>query len=240
MRLYSKFNFNCFFRCILSAIEEVRQSSYFQSVHKAVSSNLPLGSIVDIVCFGLGHIGESIVSRYQLALLICLKEVLCARKVSVHDPIFFKSECEILHDLDLDIIKENTEGSYIIANDCITLSFLPHCSKQLINNFLWSNWGPGLANCILIGNSISSLLDNQFNRHVLTVPYIQNISTYTKEIKLNNNFKFTDIFNDISVHIFPKLELEELAKTFWEKGDQPVYENNEEFITKLMIDKLKV
>lgn len=198
-------------------------------------------NVVDVICFGLGHISECNISRYQLALLLCIKEFCSVPKVSVHDPIFYKSECEILSKLGLLVILENNEGSYVTDESGITLAYLPHCPKQLTNNFLWCNWGVKLYNCLLVCNSFSTLIDNHPSRIISeSVPYIYKIQPHTHEKILKNNFKFTDIYNDTSLHHFFKDELTKLDSEFWLKGEKPNYENSEEFISTLMIQKLNI
>ncbi|XP_063381950.1 SRR1-like protein isoform X1 [Cydia fagiglandana] len=226
---------------IQSAADDLRASDYWKHVLESVSTVLSSRKLKTIVCFGLGHIGECNISRYQLALLLCLKDSLNCSDVLVHDPVFYKSECTILDNLELQVIAENTEGGYVISKHDPTLLYLPHCPKQLTNNFLWSNWGPELENCILICNSFSSLVENLPNRILKeTVPFIAKISPFVSEIILENNFVYTDIFNDTSIHHFPSINIEKLDKDFWIKGDKPNYENTEEFITSLMVGKLNI
>ncbi|CAH2084987.1 unnamed protein product [Euphydryas editha] len=226
---------------IQTCVEEVNASEYWKDVNKAVSNIIKDKSIVEIVCFGLGHIGECNISKYQLALLLCLKDKYKPNKVSVHDPIFFIDECEILKKFKLNIIKENTEGSYIISKQGVTLVYLPHCPKQLTNNFLWSNWVENLENCILLCNSFTSIIENQLSRVIKeTVPLIYKIYPFTQEVALENSFIYKDIFNDISLHNFPKEKLESLPPDFWNNLDKPKYENAEEFITSLMIERLTI
>lgn len=234
---------DCFvlFRRIQAAIDDLKCSEYLQGIYKSVSTILQSKKVVEIVCFGLGHIGECQISRHQLAFLLCLKDICNPGKVLVHDPIFYKSECEVLRRLGLHIIEENKEGSYIISEQEVTIVYLPHCPKQLTNNFLWSNWSVNLVNCILICNSFTTLVENQPSRFLSeTVPYIVQIFPFTTESVLENNFKFSDIFNDTSIHYFTKHNLENLADDFWIKKKKPQYENSEEFITSLMIEKLKI
>ncbi|XP_041979889.1 SRR1-like protein isoform X1 [Aricia agestis] len=228
-------------RRILSCIEDLRNSTYSTDVNKSVSSILKHKEVVEIVCFGLGHVGECLISQYQLALLLCTKEALKLKKVSVHDPIFSTSECALLKSLDINVIEENNEGSYIISKEGVTIVYLPHCPKQLTNNFIWSNWGSNLQNCILICNSFTSLIENQPSRLIKDiVPYIYKISSYTTEINLENSFVHKDIFNDTSIHYFTKEKLDSVPSDFWVKQDKPTYENTEEFITSLMVEKLTI
>ncbi|CAH0683281.1 unnamed protein product [Spodoptera exigua] len=223
------------------AIDDLRLSSYLEDIINSVSSILKERKVIEIVCLGLGHIAECNISKYQLALLLCLKDHCKPSKVLVHDPIFYKKECEVLKKLGLEVILENSEGGYIISDKAPTLVYLPHCPKQLTNNFLWSNWGVNLHNCLLICNSFQSLFDNQPSRILSeTVPYILKIFPHTSEETLLNNFKYTDIFNDTAIHYFTKENLEQLDPDFWVKGDKPTYENTEEFITSLMVKQLNI
>lgn len=222
-------------------MDELRISTYFQEFSKAVSNLLQDLETVEIICFGLGHVAECNISKFQLALLLCLRDISNACKVLVHDPIFYNGECELLNKLGLQVIPENNEGGYITSDTVTSIAYFPHCPKQLTNNFLWSNWGIKLHNCLLICNSFASLIDNNPSRIILeTVPYIYKIYPHMKELVFENNFKFTDIFNDTSLHYFPREKLEILDTDFWIKGDKPTYENTEEFITSLMIKKLNL
>jgi hypothetical protein len=230
-----------FFRRITSALEDLRESQYLKHVTELVSTILKGRNVLEIICFGLGQISTCNISRHQLAFLLCLKDNCKPKRVLVHDPIFYKGECDILKSFSLDIIEQNNEGSYTISDKDITLVYLPHCPKQLTNNFLWSNWGTKLQNCILICNSFDSLIESNPSRVLLdTVPYIFKLHPYTCENKLENNFKYTDIFNDTSLHYFPIEKLQAIPLKFWDKGDKPTYGNTEEFITSLMVEKLNI
>lgn len=222
-------------------MDELKQSKYLADTLKSVSNLLQSRNVVEIVCFGLGHISECNIPKYQLGFLLCLKELCKPDKVLAHDPIFYKGECDILKSLGIEVISENNEGSYVISNKGFTIVYLPHCPKQLTNNFLWSNWSLNLSNCILICNSFTSLIENQPARVLIdTVPYIQKIHPHTTELILVNNFTFTDIFNDTSIHHFPKENLDTVPLDFWMNTEKPSYKNSEEFITSLMIEKLNI
>lgn len=230
------------FRKIKTAVEELKKSHYWKTFSEAVSTVTQVKNIVEIICFGLGHLSGCNISLHQLALLLCIKELCGVDKVLVHDPLFYKTECKILTKLGLQVIPENNEGCYVIAEIGVTLAYFPHCPKQLTNNFLWCNWGIKLQNCVLVCNSFSSLIVDYPSRIVSeSVPYIYKIHPHTNERVIENNFKFSDtIFNDTSLHHFPKDELTKLDSDFWKKSDKPTYENAAEFITSLMIEKLNI
>ncbi|XP_013165899.1 PREDICTED: SRR1-like protein [Papilio xuthus] len=226
---------------VLSAVKDLEGSQFYNDVLKAVSTFLNERNISEIVCFGLGHVGECNISRYQLAFLLCLKDSFKPLKVLVHDPIFYIGECELLKRLGLIVIEENNEGSYVISNTNITVVYLPHCPKQLTNNFLWSNWDIRLENCILLCNSFTSLLENHPSRMLSEmVPYIYKLSKYLDEVILDNSFQYKDIFNDTSIHYIKKGELSKVDSNFWNKPEKPKYDDMEEFITTEMIEKLNI
>lgn len=188
--------------------------------------------IEEIVCYGLGHFADCIISRYQLGLLLFLKQQFCP-KVFVYDPIFTPTECELLQTLNCELISENEEGKRKLVEGLTTLVFLPHCPKQLTNNFLWSNWGPQIKECILLCNSFSSILEKH-PHHTLrsSLTYIIHIFQYTEELHIDNCFKYQDIFNDLSLHIFPDKNIS-AENNLWTLKDTPTYPPEDiEFITK--------
>ncbi|XP_045532289.1 SRR1-like protein isoform X1 [Pieris brassicae] len=229
------------YKKIISAVDVLKDCQFSKDLIKSVSNIVLDRQIVELVCFGLGSIGECNISRYQLALLLCLKDAFEIDNILVHDPIFSSQECDLLKRLKLTIIEKNSEGDYVISNQGVTIVYLPHCPKQLTNNFLWSNWNTHLENCILLCNSFTSLIENQLSRVLSeSVPYIQNIFSYTTEVSLENNFVYKDIFNDTSIHYFPSDKLILAPVDFWLQQKKPEYKDTEEFITSLMIEKLNI
>lgn len=227
-----------------SAKEDLEVSDYYKSFIITLKEGLEVlkhSKVVDILCLGLGHIGECTISRYQLALVLCLREHFKV-KCSVHDPIFYSDECEILKGLDFTLIENNEEGKHTLSSEGLTIVYLPHCPKQLTNNFLWHNWGTSLKNCVLICNSFISLIESQPQKELNSnVPYILNIFSYVQEFSLVNSFKFNDIFNDTSIHIFPPDSLKNITDNFWIKQEtEPEYEDGTEFITASLIQKLHI
>lgn len=193
-------------------------------------SALPNPEIKEIICLGLGRIGECVVSRYQLGLLLCLRDVFNV-KVSIFDPVFTERERLILKELNCVCLTENLEGKYLV--DKTTLFYLPHCPKQLSNNLIWANWGLNLSNCIIIANSFSNILETNTRKVIQeNAAYILNISSYVSELSIINTFKYYDIFNDLAVHVFPFRKLCLLSDDFWKYQDEPRYESHDiEFVT---------
>lgn len=171
-------------------------------------------------------------SRYQFALLLCLKE-LCDVKVHVYDPVFRETEQLILKQLDCNILKRNLEGKYRNKNCNTTLFLLPHCPKQLSNNLLWANWGLNLSRCLVISNSFTQIVENTPKRFLIkSAEYISNILPYTLELAVINSFKYYNVFNDMAIHVFPMENIRLISTDFWHFNEEPVYsEDDIEFIT---------
>lgn len=232
------------FRRIFSAKEEFRSCDYYASFLTTLKESLKsinYSNVVEIICYGLGHIGESTVSRYQLALILCIQDEFNV-ECYVHDPILYSDECDVLDSFGIFLIPENEEGKHAIRTDGHTIVFMPHCPKQLTNNFLWKNWSTDLKNSVLICNSFSKLIETQPHKLLNEcVPFILNISSYVKEYNLVNCFKFDNVFNDTSIHLFPENQLNYITENFWAAGaEEPKYTDDIELVTSKVIEKLRI
>lgn len=193
-----------------------------------------------LICIGIGHFSECSISRHQLAFILSIKELFSFQSVVFHEPILSRAESSILKQLNCSVAVKNLEGK--IEIDGVTLVYAPHCPKQLINNFLWKNWnGESLKQLIYVGNSFSNLLNSTPSRFLeADAGFIVKLQPHCEEIELENNFKFTDIFNDTSIHQFSGVT--ELPQEFWNKqSSEPVYgSENLELITIDLIEKLTI
>ncbi|XP_021349914.1 SRR1-like protein isoform X2 [Mizuhopecten yessoensis] len=190
----------------------------------------------EVICYGLGNFSECIIARYQLCLLMALREHLkiVASDCHLYDPKFRAGEIDILSEMGFRVIDKNEEGKRPCAVDTKTLFYMPHCGKSLCNNLLWANWDrQRLANMVVIGNSFSSILDNTPGRLLEeTGGYIQRLHPYCTEVPLPTTFKFTDIFNDTSIHSFPANKLQNAPEELWDSPSEPHYEDDDvEFIS---------
>lgn len=195
-----------------------------------------------LICIGIGHFSDSVISRHQLAFVLLVKEQFDNSSIEFHEPILTQGEISILKHLNCSIAAKNLEGK-IEIDQATTIVYAPHCPKQLINNLLWKNWNRNkLEELIYIGNSFTNLLHSTPSRFLATdARYIVKIQSHCEEISLVNNFKFTDIFNDTSVHHFPKSTLEELSEEFWTNKIEPTYQSdNLELITAELVEKLQI
>lgn len=186
--------------------------------------------ISEIICFGLGKFGECTIARFQFALLLCLKELYNV-DIYVYDPIFSEHDIGLLNHFNINILEENSEGKYKIKNEKTTLFYLPHCAKQLTNNLLWANWGLHLNYCIIVSNSFNRIVENSSIKTLIeSAEYISKITPYVHELAIINSFKYYEVFNDTSIHVFPRLNL--IYPDFWENRPEPKYLDEDiEFIT---------
>lgn len=211
-------------------VPKIRQATYTKNVIKVLDKEcltvLKSNSISEIICYGLGQFSQTKSAEYQLGFLLCLQKHYNCIPVYVYDPVFCHEEIRILRYLGLQIIERNEEGKRVVQNKT-TLVFMPHCSYELTNNFLYANWGNGLNNCILLANSFEEVtqgfMTSHLRKYMEEVHYLLDIAPYVTEIKLENSFEYSFVFNTLSIHIFSKENLLKVPTDFWKNREEPQY-----------------
>jgi hypothetical protein len=211
---------------------ELQDSPFYKelisSVSKILSTNSEKISIKfqDFVCYGIGKISECPTSRYQFALLVLLWQHLKpSGKCSIYDPVFGNLDQQIVQHFELELIPRNEEAKRNVSQK--TLFFVPHGGKPLYNNILWANWGAGLENVVIFGNSFTSYQERIPSRQLeIEARYIAQIVPLTHEVGLRCLFHDDDVFNDMSLHHFVADELCEQPSSFWQDCKEPIYEDN--------------
>ncbi|XP_035778553.1 SRR1-like protein [Anopheles albimanus] len=225
-----------------AAETDLLQSSYFAECLEIAQP--VLSNVERIVCLGLGRFSECSIARYQLAFLRCLRDKLTdppGLAAQFFDPLFGRAELEVLHTLGETVLAENVEGKY--SADCRTLFYLPHCPKQLVNNLLWKNWQPNkITNLVLICNSFSNVVNNHPHRLLSrSAGYILRAADVFTEFPLRNTFRFSDIFNDTSLHCAANVTGDELPTSAWENCEEPTYEGDDlELISQQLVERLVI
>ena len=79
---------------INEAVSEIVRSSLFSSL----CSSLP-PDIESLRCYGLGRVSSCVTARFQLALLLALREHLRLDRVTVFDPVFTEGDVKLLSSL---------------------------------------------------------------------------------------------------------------------------------------------
>ncbi|XP_060565004.1 SRR1-like protein isoform X2 [Ruditapes philippinarum] len=208
-----------FFRETADSIKMVLQEKL--TTAKKQSSN------TDLVCYGLGNFMDSYIARYQLALLLALREELQIVEgcCEIYDPQFVPEEGALLSELNFTVLQHNQEGKRECIEDRITVFYMPHCGKALYNNVLWRNWGQRLENIIVIGNSFTHMIENTPSRILeSTANYVIKIQPYTQETLLQVPSQYEDVFNDTSIHTFRSHDLQNVPENFWQNCPEPVYD----------------
>ncbi|XP_057665906.1 SRR1-like protein [Diorhabda carinulata] len=221
----SYFNVDVSFKRIVDAKLEITATDLYDSLLASLREgieSLKHPKISNIICLGLGKIGECLIARYQLAAILSLSDLYNV-KISAYDPIFTEKDKELLSKFEVNVLSENLEGKFHLSGHETVLFYLPHCPKQLTNNLLWANWGLNLANCIIISNSFTNIIESNSSAHlVLNAYYISKIQPYVLELAIINSFKYYEIFNDTAIHVFPKLNY--VCPDLWKDNPEPVYE----------------
>ncbi|CAF1199144.1 unnamed protein product [Adineta steineri] len=155
---------------------------------------------IDILCYGLGHISQSISSQYQYALLKLIEEIFQNKiqTIYLYDPIWTKDEYDFLR-LDnkyskYEILIENNQAYQTINRS--SFIYIPFCSKPIHNNLLYSNWTKeNLKKILFYGNSFEKFSHEvQFNTEKYF--YIYQTTSFLTEISLPLFEHYTNTFNE--------------------------------------------
>ncbi|VEN54814.1 unnamed protein product [Callosobruchus maculatus] len=213
---------------IVDAKSEISTSDFQESILASLQEALTAldrPKLSKIVCFGLGKFTDNLSARYQLALLLCLKDFYQV-SVCAYDPCFSENEIDLLRHFEIIVLEENMEGKYKVEPGEYVLFYLPHCSRQLSNNLLWSNWGLSLCQCIIIANSFHEIIERSTVKTLKeNAEYVSKIMPYVLEVAVINSFKFYEVFNDTAVHVFPKLPF--VPPDLWLQNKEPKYSEND-------------
>lgn len=202
---------------------DLKSSDFFEKAVELLVKSLENRKIQEIVCLGIGKVTECIIAKHQLAFILIVKEKFNIQRAKFYDPVLLSSDKEVLKSLDCEILTENKEGKYKATHP--TLFYLPHCPKQITNNLLYTNWtAKELGNLVLICNSFKSIVESTPERFLRpNAHYLLEINPFVDEQEIANCFKFTDIFNDFSIHTFSSAKLARAGEDFWKVGKEPVY-----------------
>nr|DBA22892.1 TPA: hypothetical protein GDO54_013881 [Pyxicephalus adspersus] len=194
-------------------------------LEEAVASHCYLQDY-ECVCYGLGNFSSCVISRHQLAFLLLFLEhfKIPRQQCYVYDPIFSSLEISVLQELDLKVILKNEEGKHAVQKP--TVFFMVHCGKALYNNLLWKNWSvEALSQMIIIGNSFKGIEERLLSRILQRdYTYIYKSLQAVEESEFPECPKYSDIFNDTSVHSFPLAKLQTFSKDIWQIQEEPQYQ----------------
>ncbi|XP_029777789.1 SRR1-like protein isoform X1 [Suricata suricatta] len=183
------------------------------------------------VCYGLGNFATCVIARNQLAFLLLFLEKcqIPRRHCCVYDPLFSQLEIAVLDGLGVTVLRENEEGRRSVGGEP-TVFYMPHCGAALYNNLLWGNWSAdALSKLLVVGNSFRGLEERLLARVLQkNYPYIAKVLQGLEERGLPQTPRYTDVFNDTSVHWFPARKLQQLPADTWAFREEPDYRDCED------------
>ncbi|XP_007946178.1 SRR1-like protein [Orycteropus afer afer] len=183
------------------------------------------------VCYGIGNFATCVIARNQLTFLLHFLEKcqIPRSHCCMYDPLFSQLEIEVLNALGVTVLSENEEGKRSVGGEP-TIFYMLHCGTALYNNLLWSNWSAdALSKMVIIGNSFRGLEERLLTRTLQkNYPYIAKVLGGLEESEFPPSSRYTDIFNDTSIHWFPALKLRLLSADTWAFQEEPDYQDCED------------
>ncbi|XP_037009177.2 SRR1-like protein [Artibeus jamaicensis] len=183
------------------------------------------------VCYGIGNFATCVIARNQLTfLLLFLEKCQIPRSHCwVYDPLFSQLEIAVLNTLGVIVLRENEEGKRRVRG-APTIFYMPHCGTALYNNLLWSNWSvDALSKVVIVGNSFRGLGERLLTRILREhYTYVAKILEGLEEHAFPQTPRYTDTFNDTSVHWFPVQKLTQLSMDTWAFQEEPDYQGCED------------
>ncbi|KAF8935319.1 hypothetical protein BGZ47_009987 [Haplosporangium gracile] len=156
---------------------------------------------VDMICYGIGSIESSRNAQFQLAMALCLKEILqLPGTVSIFDPIMTSYDCQLVKHLGMKVLTGDGRSRQPV--EVKTLYYMPHCPKGLYSLILETNWSRKcLDNLAILGNRFTMYDERQVSKQA---PFILP-GLSIAQISLFPAIKFEDntVFNDLGFHCFP-------------------------------------
>lgn len=220
---------------IIHAMNELRGETFWmewkdllcERLLSSTSEQSEDASLLQCVCYGLGHFESCVSARFQLAMLLLLLETLQIPVSSccVYDPVFSPSECDALKELGFTVLTENEEGKRAVYQP--TLFYLMHCGKALYNNLLWRNWTPRtLQKMTIIGNSFNGIQERMLQRELeRDYSFLSHMIGVCEETPLSCSSRFLDVFNDTALIQFPLEDLNKLPECTWTEPSEPLYQH---------------
>ena len=107
--------------------KELRNFKFFKSMIKPLKQ---VGQIESLVAYGLGSLNDNLITQYQFACALALRNELNINKsIEIFDPSMGKEDSAIASELGCEVIPHNEEAKRIAFRK--TLFFMPHCRYSL-------------------------------------------------------------------------------------------------------------
>lgn len=131
-------------------VEILKQSrpyltSFIQTVRDLTESR----KLSRVVCYGVGRISESTISRHQLAFLQRVVEQLDIPVIGIWDPLITVEEWSYYTSM------HYIKAEFPIKAEALTLFYMPHCDLHVYDQLLSSQERASLHNTIIFGNDFA-------------------------------------------------------------------------------------
>ncbi|KAF9129209.1 hypothetical protein BGX30_014043 [Mortierella sp. GBA39] len=192
-----------------SVVEQPQEDDPTQSdtttAGTSADEDISRSDVVDMICYGIGSIESSRNAQFQLAMALCLKEILqLSGTVSIFDPAMTSYDCQLMEHLGMEVLTGDGRSRQPV--EVKTLYYMPHCPKGLYSLILETNWSRQcLDNLAILGNRFTMYDESPSFRQVAKqAPFILPGLSIAR-ISLLPAIKFEDntVFNDLGFHCFP-------------------------------------
>ncbi|KAK3843364.1 MAG: SRR1-domain-containing protein [Linnemannia gamsii] len=185
-------------------VERPQGNDLTQSVDSTSDEGHSGSEYVDMICYGIGSIELSRNAQFQLAMAVCLKEILqLSGTVSIFDPVMTNYDCQLMKHLGIKVLIGDGQSRKPV--EVKTLYYMPHCPKGLYSLILETNWSRKcLGNLAILGNRFTMYDESPSFRQVAKqAPFILPGLSVAR-ISLLPSVKFEDntVFNDLGFHCF--------------------------------------
>ncbi|KAG0272771.1 sensitivity to red-light reduced protein [Linnemannia exigua] len=186
-------------------VEGPREDDFTQCIDSTSDEDHLKSEYVNMICYGIGSIESSRNAQFQLAMAVCLKEILqLSGTVSIFDPVMTNYDCQLVEHFGIKVLTGDGQSRQPV--EVKTLYFMPHCPKGLYSLILETNWSQKcLGNLAILGNRFTMYDESPSFRQVAKqAPFILPGLSVAR-ISLLPSVKFEDntVFNDLGFHCFP-------------------------------------
>ncbi|KAJ3388413.1 hypothetical protein HDU84_009773 [Entophlyctis sp. JEL0112] len=168
------------------------------------------------VCYGIGSLLESSISRHQLAFIILMSRTLKFESLEAFDPVTTSDDEAILTYFGIRMLEKNDFASRKVISP--TVFYMPHCPTAMYANLLRANWSPSSLRFVtILGNSFSSYSESpQQVRFREKYPLLLRAFDVVSETTLNGDtYENGNVFNNTSLlHFFGVSS--NLESDFWD------------------------
>lgn len=192
-------------KLIESYVISLKQTTFYQNLREKVEQQEEKAAM--LICYGVGNFASQSAPRWQLACMLCLRQLVLknddsdALVVQYYDPCMTRLERDVLQfNFDVHVLDENERGCRSV-NDTPTLFFMPHCPQVLYHNVLVSNWST-LSKVTILGNSLHAYDTNVFGKKTMSgirllLPFLQEQAVQCSKHDLQQEPGLETAFNDL-------------------------------------------